>query len=50
MQQEKFKVIDFIRELIVYMDANLQNFPRKKVEIKTKLKKGRNLIIGLLFL
>lgn len=32
------------------MDANLQNFSRKNVKIKTKLKKGRNLIIGLLFL
>lgn len=38
MKEEKFKVIDFIRELIVYMDLHLQNFPRKEIELKTKLK------------
>lgn len=38
MKEEKFKVIDFIRELIVYMDKHLENFPRKDIEIKNKLK------------
>lgn len=38
MKEEKFKVIDFIRELIVYMDLHLKNFPRKEIELKTKLK------------
>lgn len=38
MKEEKFKVIDFIRELIIYMDTHLQNFPKKDIEIKTKLK------------
>ena len=38
MKEEKFKVIDFIRELMVYMDLHLQNFPRKEIELKTKLK------------
>ncbi|MGN1327322.1 MAG: four helix bundle protein [Clostridia bacterium] len=38
MKEEKFKVINFIRELIVYMDQHLQNFPKKDIEIKSKLK------------
>ncbi|MDO4392589.1 MAG: four helix bundle protein [Clostridium sp.] len=38
MKEEKFKVINYIRELIVYMDAHLNNFPKKDIEIKSKLK------------
>ena len=34
MKEEKFKVINFIRELIIYIDKNLENFPRKEIEIK----------------
>lgn len=36
MKQEKFKIINFIRELIVYIDYNLDNFPRKDIEIKNR--------------
>lgn len=38
MKEEKFKVIEHIRELIVYMDKHLNNFPKKDIEIKNKLK------------
>ena len=38
MKEEKFKVINFIRELIVYMDKYLVNFPNKELEIKNKLR------------
>ena len=38
MKEEKFKIINFIRELIVYMDKHLENFPKKDIEIKAKLK------------
>ena len=38
MKEEKFKVINFIRELIVYLDKYLDNFPRKDIEIKNRLK------------
>ena len=38
MKEEKFKIINFIRDLIVYMDTHLENFPRKDMEIKAKLK------------
>ena len=29
MQQEKFKVIEFIRELLKNIDKNMDNFPKK---------------------
>lgn len=32
MQKEKFKVINFIRELLVSIDKNLDNFPKKDIE------------------
>lgn len=38
MKEEKFKVINFIRELIVYIDKYLINFPKKDIEIKNKIK------------
>lgn len=38
MKEEKFKVINFIRELIVYLDKYLDNFPRKDIEIKNQLR------------
>lgn len=38
MKEEKFKVINFIRELIVYIDKYLTNFPRKDIEIKNRIK------------
>lgn len=34
MKEEKFKVINFIRELIVYLDKYLDNFPRKDILYK----------------
>ncbi len=45
MKEEKFKVINFIRELIVYLDKYLENFPRKDMEIKTRV---RNLSYDIL--
>ena len=38
MKEEKFKVINFIRELIVYTDTYLENFPKKDIEIKNRIK------------
>lgn len=45
MKEEKFKVINFIRELIVYIDNYMDNFPRKDIEIKTRI---RNISYDLL--
>ena len=32
MREEKFKIINFIRELIINIDKNLDNFPKKDIE------------------
>lgn len=38
MKQEKFKIIQFIRELIVYIDSHLDNFPKKDIELKNRIR------------
>lgn len=38
MQKEKFKVINFIRELLLNIDKNLDNFPKKDLEIKNRIR------------
>ena len=34
MKVEKFKIIQFIRELLVLIDKNMDNFPKKDIELK----------------
>ena len=38
MKKEKFKVIDFIREFIVRVDKELENYPKKDIEIKNRIR------------
>lgn len=38
MQKEKFKAINLIRELINRIDGNLDNFPKKDIEIKNRIR------------
>ncbi len=38
MKQEKFKIIQFIREFIIYIDNNLDNFPKKDIELKNRIR------------
>lgn len=38
MKQEKFKIINFIRELILHIDNNLDNFPKKDIELKNRIR------------
>jgi len=38
IKEEKFKAIQFIRELIVYLDTMLENFPKKDLEISRLIK------------
>ena len=45
MKEEKFKIIQFIRELIVNIDNNLDNFPKKDIELKNRI---RNISYDLL--
>lgn len=38
MKQGKFKIVNLIKDLIVYIDENLINFPKKEMELKHKIK------------
>ena len=38
MKEEKFKVIQLIRELILVIDKELENYPKKDVEIKNRIR------------
>lgn len=38
MKEEKFKVIDFIRKLTIQIDKELDNFPKKDLEIKNRIR------------
>lgn len=45
MKEEKFKVVQYIRELILNIDNQLENFPKKDIELKNRI---RNLSYDLL--
>lgn len=38
MKEEKFKIIQFIREFILYIDNHLDNFPKKDIELKNRIR------------
>lgn len=38
MKEEKFKIIQFIRELIIRIEKELNNFPKKDIEIKNRIR------------
>ena len=38
MHEERFKVLQHIRELIVRVDKELENFPIREIEIKTRIR------------
>lgn len=37
MKIEKFKVINFIRELLIMIDKEMDNFPKKDIELKNRM-------------
>lgn len=49
MQKEKFKVINFIRELLVNIDKNLDNFPKKDIEIKNRIRNASFDLLELVY-
>ena len=49
MKEEKFKVINFIREFIVYIDKYLVNFPKKEIVLKNNLEQSMFKTIELIF-
>ncbi len=38
MKTEKFKVIQFIRELLITIDKEMDNFPKKDIELKKRIR------------
>ena len=38
MKIEKFKVINFIRELLIMIDKEMDNFPKKDIELKNRIR------------
>ena len=38
MKEEKFIIIQYIRELIINIDNNLNNFPKKDIELKNRIR------------
>ena len=40
MKVEKFKVIQFVRELLIIIDKNMDNFPKKDIELKNRIRKN----------
>ena len=38
MKEEKFQVINYIRNLIIVIDKELSNFPKKDIEIKNRIR------------
>lgn len=38
MREEKFKVIEHIRILLINIDKNMDNFPKKDIEIKNRIR------------
>ncbi len=49
MKEEKFKVIQFVREFIVKIDKELDNFPRKEIEIKNRIRNSCYDILEILY-
>ena len=38
MVEEKFKVLQFIRDLILAVEKELDNFPKKDIDIKVRIR------------
>ena len=38
MKEEKFKVIQFIREFLIMIDSQMDNFPKKDIELKNRIR------------
>lgn len=38
MKVEKFKIIQFIRDLLLMIDKEMDNFPKKDIELKSRIR------------
>ena len=49
MKQERFKVVNFIREFILLVDAKMDNFPKKEIELKNRIRMNSYDILELCY-
>ena len=49
MKEEKFKVIQYIRELIINIDKNLDNFPKNEIELKNRIRTNSYDLLELVY-
>ena len=38
MKEEKFKIIQFVREFLIMIDSQMDNFPKKDIELKNRIR------------
>lgn len=49
MKVEKFKILQFIRELILLIDKLMDNFPKKDIELKNRIRMNSYDILELAY-
>lgn len=49
MREEKFKIIEFIRNLILQIDKELDNFSKKDIEIKNRIRNNSYELLELCY-
>lgn len=49
MKEEKFKVLQFIREFIIRVENELESFPKKDIEIKRRIKDSSYDLLELVY-
>lgn len=50
MREEKFKIIQFIREFIIVIEKELNNFPKKDIEIKNHIREDTYELLEISYL
>ena len=50
MKSEKFKILQFIRELLLMIDKDMDNFPKKDVELKNRIRNNSYDILELAYM
>ncbi len=49
MKTEKFKVLQFVRELILTIDKEMENFPKKDIELKNRIRNNSYDLLEILY-
>lgn len=49
MKEEKFKILQFIREFIIRIEKELDSFPKKDIEIKQKIRNNAYDLLEIMY-